>query len=178
MLDKIRLNLSAAFMWTSVNVAPREVRPILNGIVAGFTGIAGQVEAGRTGGVILTPWSISREGKNFAAGQLISVRNAAKEYRDAYEGVFPATEPASDTHTYAPKTRLPETNWRPASTEEELYEEYRQWCIDNSLEWISAEEQLNEQGLTGQQRLYLVRFIKRWNAAVDKAVDKPTDNHV
>lgn len=180
MINRLRFHLSTAIMWVGANVAPRELRPILINVLDAFAGIPAQVERGRTGGIIISGWSITLAGEDLSRSQQLAALQAAAVVRERHEA--PAQDPSLDIPlvpsegpcAYNPTTRLPETSWRaadpaPVETEAQLTHEFRLWCAENKLDWISADELLHEQGLTGAQRIYLVKFINRWNKALEGA---------
>lgn len=49
--------------------------------------------------------------------------------------------------------------------EQSLYDEFKAWCDEQSLPWISADELLWLDYLTSEQRDWLEDFIKRWDEA-------------
>jgi hypothetical protein len=50
------------------------------------------------------------------------------------------------------------------SPEKLLVDEYRDWCYDNDLPHISAEELINTDTISVDQGKWLTNFINRWDS--------------
>lgn len=56
----------------------------------------------------------------------------------------------------------------PFETENSLNTEYCNWCGENGLDWVCAEENLLREDLTPEQRCWLHAFMARFDEAIER----------
>lgn len=94
MIGKLRFWIAIVLMWVGAHVAPRAMRPVLFNVLQSFRGLSSQTSMGRVGGVIVTAWHVTPDGKNFSLGQMAHVGQAAKEYRETFESIMSSEDNA------------------------------------------------------------------------------------
>lgn len=84
MIDTIRLSVSSVLIWAGIHIAPRHMRPILTHMVKSFAGIGSEIQDGRTGGLILIPWSTTPEGDTLSLTQKAAAADMCAKVRQQF----------------------------------------------------------------------------------------------
>ncbi|WP_089177110.1 hypothetical protein [Bosea sp. AS-1] len=85
-LTNLRLGASKWLLMAAAVVAPRYMRIIIAHSMKGFLGIAGEIQNGLDGGVMITPWFTSDDGAELASVQAIACRQEAARVRKWHTG--------------------------------------------------------------------------------------------
>jgi hypothetical protein len=80
-IENMRLTASKWLLVAAGCVAPRYMRIVIGHSMKGFLGLAGEIQNGRDGGVMITPWFTSEKGAELASVQTVACRQEAARVR-------------------------------------------------------------------------------------------------